>query len=80
MRVVFLKVVDARCFSHAIDCVGEHFSIPILKRFLQLWNSLFGHSPTTWSAGAHQYLFEVLFADTAVELVGGCARDHDTLC
>ena len=47
VKVVFPKVVDVRCFSHAVDCVGDHFNIPILKRFLQLWNSLFGHSPAT---------------------------------
>lgn len=47
VKVVFPKVVDVRCFSHAVDCVGDHFNILILKRFLQLWNSLFGHSPAT---------------------------------
>ena len=44
VKVVFPKVVDVRCFSHVIDCVGDHFNITILKRFWQLWNSLFGHS------------------------------------
>ena len=47
VKVVFPKVVDVRCFSHTVDCVGNHFNIPILKRFLQLWNSLFSHSPAT---------------------------------
>ena len=47
VKVVFPKVVDVRCFSHTVDCVGNHFNISILKRFLQLWNSLFGHSPAT---------------------------------
>lgn len=45
MKVVFPKVVDVRCFSHAIDSIGSHFSIPTLRHFLQLWNALFGHSP-----------------------------------
>ena len=47
VKIVFPKVVDVRCFSHAIDGVGSHFNIPTVKRFLQLWNSLFTHSPTT---------------------------------
>ena len=47
VKVVFPKVVDMRCFSHAIDYVGDHFNIPTLKRFLQLWNIHFGHSPAT---------------------------------
>ena len=47
VKVVFPRVVDVRCFSHAIDCVGDHFNIPTLKRFLQLWNALFAHSPAT---------------------------------
>ena len=36
-----------RCFSHAIDGVGERFNIPTLRRFLLLWNALFCHSPAT---------------------------------
>ncbi|CAH3194651.1 unnamed protein product, partial [Porites evermanni] len=47
VKVVFPKVVDVRCFSHAIDGIGSHFNIPTLRRFLQLWNALFGHSPAT---------------------------------
>ena len=47
VKIVFPKVVDVRCFSHAIDGVGSHFNIPTVKRFLQLWNSLFTHSPAT---------------------------------
>ena len=47
VKVVFPKVVDVRCFSHAIDGIGSHFNIPTLGRFLQLWNALFGHSPAT---------------------------------
>ena len=47
VKVVFPKVVDVRCFSHAIDGIGSHFNIPTLRRFLQLWNAMFGHSPAT---------------------------------
>ena len=47
LKVVFQKVVDVRCFSHAIDGIGSHFNIPTLRRFLQLWNALFGQSPAT---------------------------------
>ena len=47
VKVIFPKVVDMRCFSHAIDGVGERFNIPTLRRFLQLWNALFCHSPPT---------------------------------
>ena len=47
VKIVFPKVVDVRCFSHAIDGVGSHFNIPTVKCFLQLWNSLFTHSPAT---------------------------------
>ncbi|KAK3754796.1 hypothetical protein QZH41_007565 [Actinostola sp. cb2023] len=47
VKIVFPKVVDVRCFSHAIDGVGSHFNIPTVKRFLQLWNALFSHSPAT---------------------------------
>ena len=28
VKVVFPKVVDVRCFSHAIDGIGSHFNIP----------------------------------------------------
>ena len=47
VKVVFPKVVDVRCFSHAIDGIDSHLNIPTLRRFLQLWNALFGHSPAT---------------------------------
>ena len=47
LKVVFQKVVDVRCFSHAIDGIGSHFNIPTLRRFLPLWNALFGQSPAT---------------------------------
>ena len=47
VKVVFPKVVDVRCFPHAIDGIGSHFNIPTFRRFLQLWNALFGHSPAT---------------------------------
>ena len=47
VKVVFPKVVDVRCFSHAIDGIGSHFNIPTFRRFLQLWNALFSHSPAT---------------------------------
>ncbi|KAK3745835.1 hypothetical protein QZH41_004304 [Actinostola sp. cb2023] len=33
VKIVFPKVVDVRCFSHAIDGVGSHFNIPTVKRF-----------------------------------------------
>ena len=45
VKVGFLKVVDVRSFSQAINCVGDHVNIPTLKRFLQLWNVCFDHSP-----------------------------------
>ena len=45
VKVVFPKVVDVRCFSHAIEGIGSHFNIPTPRHFLQLWNALFGHSP-----------------------------------
>jgi len=45
VKVVFPNVVDVRCFSHATDGIGSHFNIPTFRRFLQLWNALFGHSP-----------------------------------
>ena len=47
VKVVFPKVVDVHCFSHAIDGIDSHLNIPTLRRFLQLWNALFGHSPAT---------------------------------
>ena len=47
VKVVFPKVVDIRCFSYAIDCVGDHFSILILKLSFRLWKSFFGHGPAT---------------------------------
>ena len=47
VKAVFPKVVDVRCFSHAIDGIDSHLNIPTLRRFLQLWNALFGHSPAT---------------------------------
>ena len=45
--VVFPKVVDVRCFSHAVGGTGDHFTTPTLHRFLQLWNYLFVHSPVS---------------------------------
>ena len=34
VMVVYPKVVDVRCFSHAVDDAGEHFTTSILHRFL----------------------------------------------
>lgn len=54
VKIIFPKVIDVRCFSHTIDRVGVHFNIPTVRRFLQLWNSLFGHSPATRLAWKEQ--------------------------
>lgn len=54
VKIIFPKVIDVRCFSHTIDWVGEHFNIPTVRRFLQLWNCLFGHSPATRLAWKEQ--------------------------
>ena len=54
VKVIFPKVIDVCCFSHTIDRVGVHFNIPTVRRFLQLWNSLFGHSPATRLAWKEQ--------------------------
>ena len=66
----------------AQDCVGDHFNIPILKRFLQLWNSLFGHRPATRLAWRERTGISMKsYSPTRlVELVGGCATDHATVC
>ena len=82
VKVVFPKVVNVRCFSHAIDCVGDNFNIPILKYFLQLWNSFFGNSPATRLAWRERTGISMKsYSPTRVlELVGGCATDHATVC
>jgi len=54
VKIIFPKVIDVRCFLHTIDRVGVHFNIPTVRRFLQLWNSLFGHSPATRLAWKEQ--------------------------
>jgi len=54
VKIIFPKVIDVRCFSHTIDRVGVYFNILTVRRFLQLWNSLFGHSPATRLAWKEQ--------------------------
>ena len=34
VMVVYPKVVDVRCFSHAVDDAGDHFTTSILHRSL----------------------------------------------
>ena len=45
LKVVYPTLVDAGCFSHAINLAGESFKTPTLSEFLHLWVSLFAHSP-----------------------------------
>ena len=47
IKVVYPKMIDIGCFSHTLDCVGEHFCTPNLTEFVSAWISLFAHSPKT---------------------------------
>ena len=45
IKVVFPRVLDIGCFSHALDLTGRKFNTPNLDEFCKLWISLFAHSP-----------------------------------
>ena len=47
LKVVYPNLLSIGCFSHTIDCVGEHFNTPNLSDFITSWISLFSHSPKT---------------------------------
>lgn len=44
VKIVYPNILDIGCLSHALDRVGEHFSIPTLVEFICNWLSLFSHS------------------------------------
>ena len=44
VKVVYLHIMDVRCFPHTLDLVGDKFQTPLLTSF---WISLFLHSPKT---------------------------------
>ena len=45
ISVIYNKVMDIGCFSHAIDHVGERMQTPLLDEFMSNWISLFSRSP-----------------------------------
>ena len=82
VKVVFPKVVDVRCFSYAIDGIGSHFNIPTLRRFVQLWNALFGHSPATriaWEERTQSKASALLFSPCHITQLCPVANDVDVL-
>lgn len=53
--IMYPLMADIICSSHSLDNVGKRFSTPTLDVFLQLWVSLFSHSPAAklqWRATA----------------------------
>ena len=44
LNVLYCNIFDVTCFSHTLDCVGNHFQVPILLEFINGWVSLFSHS------------------------------------
>ena len=44
LNVLYSNIFDVTCFSHMLDCVGNHFNVPILLEFINGWVSLFSHS------------------------------------
>jgi len=45
LKLLYPDVLDVGCFSHTLDRVGSHFSIPVADDFTKLWISLFSRSP-----------------------------------
>ena len=41
VKIIYSNALDAGCFSHAFDRVGEHFNILILTEFIGNWLYLF---------------------------------------
>lgn len=48
--VMYPNLADIICMSHSLDNVGKRMDTPVLDSFLQLWISLFAHSPAAKSA------------------------------
>ena len=44
VSMVYNRLMDAPCFSHPLDQVGERMNTPILDDFATMWVSLFSHS------------------------------------
>ena len=44
IKFTFPKVFSVVCFSHTLDNVGNHFQIPTLREFGNLWIRMFSHS------------------------------------
>ena len=44
LKVVYPSLLDVGCFSHTLDRVGEHFSVPHVSEFVTHWINLFSHS------------------------------------
>ena len=45
LTVMYPKVMNIVCFSHALDLVGSKFSTPNLDKFMKHWFMIFQHSP-----------------------------------
>ena len=45
VSIIYPKMLDVGCFSHALDHVGEKFKTPTLDSFCSMWIMLFAHSP-----------------------------------
>ena len=45
LAILYPNMLDVKCFSHTLDCVGENFDIPVLNEFISTWISMFSHSP-----------------------------------
>jgi len=43
-KIVYPKIMDARCFSHTLDLVGDKFRTPPLASFCSYLISFFAHS------------------------------------
>ena len=44
IKSIFPKVFSVVCFSYTLDNVGNHFQIPALREFSNLWIRMFSHS------------------------------------
>lgn len=37
LAILYPTMLDVKCFSHTLDCVGEHLYIPVLNEFISTW-------------------------------------------
>ena len=47
VKVVYNRLLDVGCFSHALDLVGDRMKTPNLDNFAKSWIGLFARSPKT---------------------------------